>query len=90
VSVHGAHGFSERELLDRVLLELKDWFGLQVLNWKHLKTFFIPFALPSGDIRRAFAHTHDGLYVCGDHVAYPSLNAAMETGRLVAQKILTS
>jgi predicted NAD/FAD-dependent oxidoreductase len=27
------------------------------------------------------------LYECGDHVAYPSLNAAMATGRAVADMI---
>ena len=88
VSVHGAHRLTERELLDRVLFELKEWFGARVEEWKYLKTFVIPFALPSGEVRQARVHTHDGVYVCGDHVAYPSLNAAMETGRLVAQKIL--
>jgi pyruvate/2-oxoglutarate dehydrogenase complex dihydrolipoamide dehydrogenase (E3) component len=29
----------------------------------------------------------DNLYQCGDQTAYPSLNAAMATGRIVAEMI---
>jgi protoporphyrinogen oxidase len=90
VSVHGKHDLSERELLERVLFELTEWFGANVPEWRHLRTFVIPFALPCGAIARSRVHDHNGVFVCGDHVAYPSLNAAMETGRMVAQKILRS
>jgi phytoene dehydrogenase-like protein len=88
VSVHGHHGLSEAVLLERVRAELGDWFGAGALEWRHLRTYVLPAALPKGDLDSARVRVHDGVYVCGDHLAYPSLNAALETGRLTAEQIL--
>ena len=88
VSVHGNHGLSEASLLHGVRADLLAWFGPQVQDWRHLRSYVIPFALPVCGIQAASARTHDGVYVCGDYLAYPSLNAAMATGRLTAEEIL--
>jgi phytoene dehydrogenase-like protein len=88
VSTHGLHGLSSQALLVKVLVELAEWFGPQVLKWRHLRSYEIPRALPVGGTRVARAHKHNGVYVCGDHMAYPSLNAAMATGRMVAEALL--
>jgi predicted NAD/FAD-dependent oxidoreductase len=55
-----------------------------------LKTYKIPEALP-----QFFADSptennlklNENLYRCGDYTAYPSLNAAMKTGREVAEML---
>lgn len=88
VSTHGLDGLSSQALLAKVLVELAEWFGPQVLKWRHLRTYEIPRALPVGSTRVARVHIHDGVYVCGDHLAYPSLNAAMATGRMVGEALL--
>lgn len=90
VSVHGNHGLSEGSLLHAVRADLREWFGPQVQDWRHLQSYVIPFALPVCGMQEASARTHDGVYVCGDYLAYPSLNAAMATGRLTAEEILAS
>jgi protoporphyrinogen oxidase len=90
VSVHGELGCSDSVLLERVLSELVEWFGSQALDWRHLRTYVLPFALPAGSVGPARTLTHNGVFVCGDHAAYPSLNAAMETGRLTAEEILAT
>ena len=33
-------------------------------------------------------HVSEGLYVCGDHRATPSIQGAMESGRLAAEALL--
>jgi hypothetical protein len=40
------------------------------------------------DSKRQSSKLGDNLYRCGDYLAYPSLNAAMQTGREVAQMIM--
>jgi phytoene dehydrogenase-like protein len=71
----------------KVKAELADWFG-DGYDWRHLKTYKIPEALPQffqdspteNDLKIS-----ENLYRCGDYTAYPSLNAAMKTGREVAE-----
>ena len=89
VSTQGLDLFDEQKLTEKIKLELRDWFGDQVLGWQHLRTYHIPEALvnyaanaPEPKLRVA-----DGVFECGDHTSYPSLNAAMQTGRAVAELI---
>ncbi|MCX6217812.1 NAD(P)/FAD-dependent oxidoreductase [Spirosoma sp.] len=87
-------------LLDEVALtakirtELSNWFGEDVQQWRHLRTYHLPHALPAynpeqagNDALRQPLKLSDSLYQCGDQTAYPSLNAAMQTGRQVAEMI---
>ena len=90
VSTQGFELYDENELAKNIKRELTSWFGKEVDNWKHLKTYHIPQALSTFD-SSAMGDNHlklsDILYQCGDATAYPSLNAAMATGRIVAEML---
>ncbi|QDA60173.1 protoporphyrinogen/coproporphyrinogen oxidase [Hymenobacter jejuensis] len=91
VSTHGEHGLDERTLTARLQQELTDWFGPQATQWQHLRTYHLPYALPvysAGQPVRQPLRLTDTLYRCGDHTAYPSQNAALATGREVAEMLL--
>ncbi len=87
-SVHGGHALDEATLLAKVRLDLAAWFGEAAMKWRHLRSYELPFALPTGPQALPAARLTEGVYVCGDHTAYPSLNAALATGRLTAEAIL--
>ena len=87
VSTHGDHGLDGDALLARVRSELTGWFGSQAGSWRHLRTYEIAQALPVVSSQPARVVQHQGIFVCGDHVAYPSLNAALATGRQVAEQL---
>ena len=92
VSTQGLEKVDERNLTSRIRRELFDWFGASVNVWKHLKTYYIPESLVqyrAGDEKKDLK-LNENLYRCGDYLAYPSLNAAMQTGREVAEMIAES
>jgi phytoene dehydrogenase-like protein len=86
VNIVGNKEISDDSLEESVQVELVEWFGRENV-WRHLKTYRIPQALPqffqSSSIIRQLK-INDYTYRCGDYTAYPSLNAAMKTGREVA------
>ncbi len=97
VSTHGLSLFDEAALIQQIRKELLSWFGPSVQTWQHLRTYHLPEALPAytadstrltNPVRQPLKIA-DGLYQCGDHIAYPSLNAAMLTGRLVAEALIS-
>lgn len=103
VSTQGLETVNETALALRIQQELTDWFGHDVQHWQHLKTYHLPHALPaygpdrngyrgpkgavSAPADRESLRLTETLYQCGDQTAYPSLNAAMQTGREVAEMI---
>jgi len=73
--------------------ELRQWFGTQVENWKHLKTYHISHALPSAEQippQQLSYKYQEGIYLCGDYMESPSIQGAMVSGRKAAQAILGS
>ena len=84
--------FTEEELIEKTRRELSLWYGTHAYEWEFLKSYSIPHALPN---QNSVRHTpsvddlkiHNGLYRCGDYLLNGSLNAAMRSGRLVAQLI---
>ncbi|WP_035561133.1 protoporphyrinogen/coproporphyrinogen oxidase [Hymenobacter sp. IS2118] len=91
VSTHGEHGLSEAALTAKLREELAVWFGPAARQWEHLRSYRIPAALPeylAGQPVRQPLQLADNLYRCGDWAAYPSLNAALATGREVAEMLL--
>lgn len=81
-------------LASQIQQELSGWFGDEVQHWNHVRTYTIPDALPAynpeqagENILRQPLQLTEQLYQCGDHTAYPSINAAMQTGREVAEII---
>ena len=89
VSTHGLEKVDEHRLTSRIKRELFDWFGAQVNVWQHLKTYHIPESLVQyrAGMPNQALKLSDNLYRCGDYLAYPSLNAAMQTGRKVGEMI---
>lgn len=96
VSTQGLEIVDEAALTEGIRLELLSWFGPEVSTWRHLRTYHLPQALPAynplleNETRANPQKLTDTLYQCGDQTAYPSLNAAMQTGREVAEMILRS
>ncbi len=86
VSTVGQNGLSDVVLKEKIEAELAAWFGGKHA-WRHLKTYRIPEALPQffeGSPKYNTLKINDFTCRCGDYTAYPSLNAAMKTGREVA------
>jgi hypothetical protein len=73
--------------------QLREWFGPSVGEWRHLRTYRIPYALP-GQTPPALAaperpvRARPGLYVCGDHMDNASIQGAMASGRRAAEAVL--
>lgn len=91
VSTHGLDTVDEAALTASIQRELTNWFGDPVAQWRHLRTYHIPRALPAyppTTPQRMSLRLTDGLYQCGDQTAYPSLNAALQTGREVAEQLI--
>lgn len=89
VSIVGKNTHSEKDLIAKVQDELTQWFGKKQ-TWHHLRTYRIPEALPQyfeATPQYKSLKINDFTYRCGDYTAYPSLNAAMKTGREVAEML---
>ncbi len=83
------------ELLAAVREQLAEWFGRDVLGWRHLRTDWIPNALPeqtpsSGGAAAKETFVRPGLFVWGDHRDTASINGALSSGRRVAEAIVKS
>jgi len=89
VNLVGDKQISDDVLEEKVHAELVRWFGRENV-WQHLKTYKIPQALPqffqSSSVNDNLK-INEYTYRCGDYTAYPSLNAAMKTGREVAEML---
>ena len=91
VSTHGEHGLTEAELTARLRPELAAWFGPVANLWRHLRTYRIEQALPvytAGQPVQQELKLTDTLLRCGDWTSYPCLNAALGTGRQVAEMLV--
>ncbi|MBC8988028.1 FAD-dependent oxidoreductase [Pedobacter sp. N36a] len=93
VSLMGNHlQANQTQLQDRVRSEMKFWYP-DALNWTHLKTYHINYALPSDDqvtnhLGFSLLRLNDQCFVCGDYLMNGSINAALKSGRLAAEAII--
>ncbi|MEL7020651.1 MAG: NAD(P)/FAD-dependent oxidoreductase [Bacteroidota bacterium] len=92
LSVVGSEEDQPTELEQAVRHELERWFGKDVQKWRHLHTRHVRYALPDQsqvqhEIDENNMKIRPGLYVCGDHLLNGSINAAMRSGRLVAEQV---
>lgn len=76
-----------------VVEQLTRWYGEIVSKWKHLKTYNIPYALPtqfpsSLTPPQRTVRVQPSLYVCGDHVDNASINGAMVSGYRAADALM--
>lgn len=71
--------------------QLAAWFGPAVRDWRHLRTYSIPRAVPAypaGAPLEQDVRVRGNLYACGDTRQHPSLNGAMASGRRAADAVL--
>lgn len=92
IAVVGKRNMSNVELRKAIKKELELWFGKAVQDWEHLHTRTVEYALPNQvnvqqKIMNQEMQIRDGLYACGDFQLNGSINAAMRSGRLVAEMI---
>jgi predicted NAD/FAD-dependent oxidoreductase len=92
VSLNGIPEISDELLAENMKNELRNWYGNQVEDWKMLKTYRINYALPNqekvtNDLSPSQIQINENLFICGDHLMNGSINAAMKSGRLVAELI---
>ncbi len=92
VSVNKVIDEPDHETADRIKLELQRFVGNQADHWRFLKAFRIPHALPD---QRKVIHSrspedykiNDRTYYCGDYSLNGSLNAALRSGKIVAEAL---
>jgi phytoene dehydrogenase-like protein len=92
ISYNGIPAIDDTTLAENMKTELKKWYGNQVEDWKILKTYRINYALPnqetvSNEVPNSQIKINDNLFICGDHLLNGSINAAMKSGRIVAELI---
>jgi phytoene dehydrogenase-like protein len=92
VSLNGNPTVDDETLAKNMQLELKNWYGNQVNDWKMIKTYRIKYALPNqekvtNEVLNAELQLDKNVFICGDHLMNGSINAAMKSGRLVAELI---
>ncbi len=84
VSVVKEHDLDDEELEAKCLTELSEWFGLKVMDWKHLKTYHIKYAMPFKPIVDEIEFTKkisSNIYACGDSLSVGSMESALRSGR---------
>jgi phytoene dehydrogenase-like protein len=92
VTVLGLPEHSEG-LLAEVRAQLVDWFGAEAKEWRHLRSYRIPYALPRQfapalDVPERPVRWQPGVYVCGDHRDNASIQGAMVSGRRAAEAVM--
>jgi phytoene dehydrogenase-like protein len=87
-----AGGRTLEALAEIVRSEACEWFGPEVNGWRYLKGFHIARALPvqnppafSGADRESPVVA--GVYRCGDYLTDGSINGALVSGRLAAERV---
>jgi protoporphyrinogen oxidase len=82
-----ASELSKTKQIEQTKRELNEWFGSSVNAWRLLGEYNIPQAVSfyDGNTQVDDYQVAENLFVCGDYLAYPSLNGTMKAGREVAE-----
>ncbi|MDC0050583.1 FAD-dependent oxidoreductase [Verrucomicrobia bacterium] len=90
VSVVNPHFLDKENLKQLVVAQLEQWYGIEVRDWRYLKTHRIknPIPCPAGMPQQITSRVCEGLYRCGDYMGVASLNTAIKSGRKAAEAIL--
>lgn len=86
-------GVCDGDLEAAARAQLRRWWGAQVDDWRHLRTYRIPHGQPGQDAPfspKKNVSLGDGLYVCGDHRDTGSIQGAMYSGRRTAEVVLNN
>ncbi|MCY2940131.1 MAG: NAD(P)/FAD-dependent oxidoreductase [Planctomycetota bacterium] len=83
---------SEEMLVQKVLEQMKQWFGNEVDTWKHLRTYKIINALPAqepplSDVSSKPMQIRSGVYKCGDYGGIASIQTALQSGRVLGEAL---
>jgi len=90
--VTGDPDMNDDELEQAARKQMTNWFGNQVSNWNHLRTYRIKYSLPDqtpqakAKVDRSYM-IDDQTFFCGDYVETGSINGAMMSGRKVAELV---
>jgi len=90
VTVIGVPSRDDQSVVNMVRTQLKRWYGLVTQEWRLLRFYRIPHGQPAifPLEQNQNPRLTPGLYVCGDHRATPSIQGALESGRLAAESLL--
>jgi hypothetical protein len=83
-------GMCEGDLEGAARTQLRSWWGAQVDEWRHLRTYRIPHGQPGQDAPfspKKNVSLGNGLFVCGDHRDTGSIQGAMFSGRRTAEMV---
>ena len=92
-SILGNPPESDPQLETAVRAQLSGWFGAAVEDWRHLRTYRIPHALPL-QVPPLFNPTsptvqiHPWMFVCGEFRSAASIQWAMFSGRRTAEAVM--
>jgi len=101
VTTRGNLDWAPQSVLDSTVMQLRQWFGPQVDQWKFLRTYRIVHALPAqkpSDITPTVASSNGteqsllvrkGVYRCGDYCETASIEGAIKSGLKVAEEVLS-
>ena len=81
--------YDNATIASQVKSELSQWIP-SAKNWNHLSTYRIKYALPDQtNINNAnIIEVNNKMTIIGDHVMNGSINAAMKSGRLGAERVI--
>jgi len=85
VSVLGVPEAPDPELNEDVRHQLEGWYGGAVNGWQLLRVDRLRHALPKFGTGEPLTANEGGVLVCGDHLATPSIQGSMESGRLAGE-----
>jgi hypothetical protein len=83
-------GKAEGDLESLARTQLRGWWGAQVDQWTHLRTYSIAHGQPGQNppfSPKKKLSLGDGLFVCGDHRDTGSIQGAMFYGRRCAEMV---
>jgi protoporphyrinogen oxidase len=94
---HGQHliaaalpGLVDGDIEAAARRQLRGWWGAQVDEWRHLRSYRIPHGQP-GQTSPFNPHERvalgEGMFVCGDHRDTASIQGAMYSGRRCAESV---
>jgi hypothetical protein len=83
----------DQQLESTVCAQLTEWFGPSVKDWRHLRTYRIPHALPmqTPPVSDPTSRPHQirpGLFVSGEYQNVASIQWAMVSGRQAAEAVI--
>jgi phytoene dehydrogenase-like protein len=77
--------------LEVVREQLAQWFGPVVQQWRHLRSYSVPYGLPTLTLDQVVRSPAYGEFVlCGDYLETPSIQGALNSGVRAASLIASS